>query len=360
MNDKNTKLIKKIQKLKRKTRNREIRIKLELFILGLRLKNVSEACRRRGFGRTFYHKWWRKLKRSNFNLASLQEHSRRPKKSPNKTTIYWENKMHNLKNKGYGSLMIKAILKRQNDVDFSSSTINHIITGRKKDRAKTKKSKLNTRTRRYELFVPGERLQMDVKYVPKLINGQRVFAYVVVDECTRWRFVRVMPELNSHMTIEFLNSLMEEVPFPIQCIQTDNGHEFTNKYLGGNGVHLMDEWCYEQNIVHKLIPPGAKELNGKVERSHRIDEQYFYWRASCSSIYKLNEEFEEWIHFYNTEKPHQSLIWLTPKEKLAERLKNLPFECYKEATELARLDFLMKAPNRFWKLYGTYVVKLAA
>lgn len=360
MNKESTKLIKKVQKIKRKTRDRDIRIKLELFILAIKLGNVTEACHRRGFGRTFYYKWWSRFKRSNYQLKSLKERSRKPKKSPAKTSRYWELKMLDLKSKGYGSLMIKALLKRQNNVDFAASTINHILNGREKDRVKTKKTKLNPRTRRYELFVPGERLQLDVKYVPRLINGKRCFAYVAIDECTRWRFGKIMPELNAEMTLEFLDALMEAVPFPIKCIQTDNGQEFTKKYFGGGDDHLMNLWCKREGIEHKLIPPGAKELNGKVERSHRIDEQYFYWRASYSSLGALEEQYKEWINFYNTERPHLSLEWMTPKEKLAERLKNLPFEFFNGETEITRLEFLMKAPMMFWKLYGSYDVKLAA
>lgn len=360
MRTENTKLIGKIQKLKRKTRDRDIRIKLELFILALKLNNVSEACRRRGFGRTFYHKWWKRFVKSKFKLSSLKEKSRKPKKSPNKTSPYWENKMFELKAKGYGSNMIKAVLKRQNNIDFAASTINHILNNRTKNRVKTKKTKLNPRTRRYELFVPGERIQLDVKYVPKLIDGKRCYAYVAIDECTRWRFGKIMPELNSKMTVDFLDELFETIPFPIQCIQTDNGQEFTKKHFGGSGEHLMDLWCIEKNIEHKLIPPGAKELNGKVERSHRIDEQYFYWRAKYSSISVLNEQYNDWMSFYNTERPHQSLGWMTPKEKLAERLKMLPFEKFVGKIELARVEFLMQTPIKYWKLYGTYNVKLAA
>ena len=359
MNKDSKKIIKKIQSLKRKTRDRDIRVKLELFVLALKLDNASEATRRRGFGRTFYHKWWGRFVKSGYKLKALKEKTRRPKKSPNKTTYYWEDQIKSLALLGYGAPLIRAILKRKKNVSFSCSTINHILNARKKPK-KVNRKKLNSRSRRYELFVPGERIQLDVKYVPKLIDGQRVYAYVAIDECTRWRFVKVMPELNARMTVEFLNEFLINCPFPIDCIQTDNGHEFTNKYLGGTGVHLMDEWCEKYEIMHKLIPPGAKELNGKVERSHRIDEQFFYWRASYSSLGHLNSEFKDWIKFYNEERPHQSLKWGTPREKLEERLMNLSFEKYSEQREVARLKFLMRAPRLFWNIYGSYNVKLAA
>ena len=81
---------KKLKELKRKTRDRNIKIKINLFLLAIRLKNVREACERRGFSRTFYYKWWNRLKKSNFKLEALDEKSRRPKRSPNKIKRCYE------------------------------------------------------------------------------------------------------------------------------------------------------------------------------------------------------------------------------------------------------------------------------
>src|SRR5579864_8025768 len=79
----------------------------------------------------------------------------------------------------------------------------------------------------------------------------------------------------------FLEMAMRVCPFPMACIQTDNGQEFTYRLnpIAQHIEHPVDIWCKEKNIRHRLIPPGVKELNGKVERSHRIDMQYFYWKA---------------------------------------------------------------------------------
>ena len=78
----------------------------------------------------------------------------------------------------------------------------------------------------------------------------------------------------------------------------------------------MDVWCEENGIRHQLIPPGEKELNGKVERSHRIDEQYFYWKADYRSLRQFNLSLVRWLRQYNEERPHGGLDYQTPKEKL--------------------------------------------
>ena len=77
-----------------------------------------------------------------------------------------------------------------------------------------------------------------------------------------------------------------------------------------------------------LIPVGVKEHNGKVERSHRIDEQYFYWKAPTDSIENFNKELEKWIFKYNNQRPHGGINYQTPLEKLNERWNFLTVFCF--------------------------------
>ena len=232
MKHSSTKLIKKIQKLKRKTRDRNIRIKLELFILALKLNNISEACARRGMGRTFFYKWWRRFKKSGFKLTALNEKSRRPRKSPRKLNRNREIEILELRAQGNGCRMIKGILERKNK-GLSTSTINHIINRRKKPE-KLKNKKLNPHRRRYELPIPGQRLQIDVKYFPHKVRARKAYVYVAVDECTRWRYAKAYDTINGLLTVEFMQEVLENAPIPIFGVQTDNGQEFTYRFLSEN------------------------------------------------------------------------------------------------------------------------------
>ena len=349
MND-NTKMIKKITNIKKKTRNRDLRIKLELFILALKLDNVSEACARRGFGRSFYYKWWGRFKKSSFKLSSLSEKSRRPRKSPFKIKKNKEIEILELHAKGIGSRMIKGILDRENR-GHSTSTINHILNRRKKPN-KEKSRKLKPHRRRYEMPIPGQRLQMDVKYFPGRINGEKAYVYVAVDECTRWRYTKAYSTINGELTRLFMDEVKENSPFPIQCVQTDNGQEFTYRFLSTEKIHPLDRWCEENGVRHQCIPPGVKELNGKVERSHRIDEQYFYWRANRQSLKGLNVSMRLWIDYYNNERPHGGLNYMTPKEKIIERMESLKKEKVEDKLIFARNRYLKDAPVMYLKVYS--------
>ena len=349
MKHSSTKLIKKIQKLKRKTRDRNIRIKLELFILALKLNNISEACARRGMGRTFFYKWWRRFKKSGFKLTALNEKSRRPRKSPRKLNRNREIEILELRAQGNGCRMIKGILERKNK-GLSTSTINHIINDRKKPE-KLKNKKLNPHRRRYELPIPGQRLQIDVKYFPHKVRARKAYVYVAVDECTRWRYAKAYDTINGLLTVEFMQEVLENAPIPIFGVQTDNGQEFTYRFLSENKKHPLDIWCEDHAIEHRCIPPGVKELNGKVERSHRIDEQYFYWRAPRESLDGLNRALKEWINYYNEPKPHGGLEYQTPLEKIKERMSKLKYEKVEDKLQFIKNRYLMEAPAKFMRIY---------
>ena len=336
---------KKLSEQLRYCRDRDVRVKAELILCALKLRNVVLACARLGFSTSFYYKWWSRLVAENFGLRALHEKSRKPKSSPKKIDGYMETRIGFYHRKGYGADMIKEFLRRENLKAVSRSTINHVLNHRlpavKKRRFKLKKHRL-----RYELAIPGQRLQVDVKYSPMLVGGKTVYVYVAVDECTRWRFAFAYDELNAHWTIDFLDRLAKACPFPIWTIQTDNGPEFTYSLMGnGTGVHPMDKWCEQKNIRRRLIPPGVKELNGKVERSHRIDADYFYGQAPTATIALFNRALTQWISFYNVQRPHGGLGYQTPTEKLKERISALQTEVVPETLEPVRQRFLKDGPK---------------
>ncbi len=325
----------------KKCRDKDVRVKVELLLSGLKLGNVRLACERMGFGKSFFYKWWNRLVEGKFKIKALSEKTRKPKHSPARLRPTIEQRIRYYRKKGFGAEMIQQYLLREGFQRVSTSVIHHVIC-RRKPAVKVKKVKLKKHRKRYELPVPGQRLQIDVKYSPMPVAGATVFIYVAVDECTRWRFAYAYPAVNEHWTSDFLDKLKLAVPFPIQGVQTDNGHEFTFKLLGfgSHRTHLMETWCMKYNIPHRLIPPGVKELNGKVERSHRIDADYFYGSAPTASLALFNRALERWIRRYNVERPHGGIGYLTPVEKLRERITTLNNIKLEDEREKNRIRFI--------------------
>ena len=103
-----------------------------------------------------------------------------------------------------------------------------------------------------------------------------------------------------------------------QTIQTDNGVEFTH-FRETDRIHPFDLYCQEKGIVHKLIRPRTPRHNGKVERSHRNDNERFYAHLSFYSYEDLILQMKRYLYKSNR-LPMQTLQWLTPMEKRAQLL----------------------------------------
>ena len=130
---------------------------------------------------------------------------------------------------------------------------------------------------------PGQRVQIDVKVVPRACcpNGQRLFQYTAIDEFTRLRYLAAYEEQNTYSSADFLkkaSAFFKRNGFTIECVQTDNGFEFTNRFAQSNRelITLFERTAVELGIRHKLIRPYTPRHNGKVERSHREDQRRFY------------------------------------------------------------------------------------
>lgn len=348
----------------RRTRDRGVRVKVELILLAARLGSVSEACGRRGFSRKFFYKWWGRLRRARYQIWALEERSRRPHGNPKRISGEREKRIRALHRAGAGARVIAGYLKRE-QTPVGATTICHVLNGRKRVHRK-RQEKLKAHRRRYELYVPGQRLQVDVKYVPEFVGGKRIYNYVAVDECTRWRFARGFDSLDGGTTARFLEALKRAAPFPIHCLQTDNGFEFTYRLMAQfetakMRIHPMQQWCAENRIRHRCIPPGEKELNGKVERSHRIDEQYFYWKAPMDTLENFNAALSRWMHDYVHKRPHGGVGFLTPWEKLEERIQTLPnFAFLDKDIDALRIKFLEGLPTRVGSKEDRQIHKLLA
>jgi transposase InsO family protein len=73
-------------------------------------------------------------------------------------------------------------------------------------------------------------------------------------------------------------------------------------------------------IRHVYIRRGTPQLSGKVERSHRSDEQEFYQLLSYKGDVDLETKLEEWERRYNFGRPHSAFDGKTPYEALRDKL----------------------------------------
>ena len=154
---------------------------------------------------------------------------------------------------------------------------------------------------------------MDVKFLPKLAQEQkRHYQFTAIDDCTRYRILQIYSHNSIKSVVDFVEELRKKLHFAIQEIQTDNGSEFATPFTW----HLND-----LGITHRRIYPGCPNQNGKVERSHRTDEEEFYRKYQFADARELEDRVNEWEKEYSFDRPHMALKGLTPAEKLHKILK---------------------------------------
>ena len=168
------------------------------------------------------------------------------------------------------------------------------------------------RWQRYEKPQPGHRLQLDVKFLERIPGTRRrLYQFTAIDDCTRIRVLKVYDACNQRTAIQFIDEVLRRLPFRVHVVQTDNGAEFQSQF----------HWHLEtQDIRHVYIRPRTPHLNGKVERSHRVDDQEFYQLLDqdgiTDDIHLFNEKLREWEDYYNYHRPHGALGGQTPYERL--------------------------------------------
>ena len=135
---------------------------------------------------------------------------------------------------------------------------------------------------------PGQKVQVDVKFVPSecAVDGRKYYQFTAVDECTRWTLREMYDEHSTYSAHQFLLLLINTAPFPIKRIQTDNGTEFTKALISNdpNDKSLFEQSLEDMDIEYQRIKIATPRHNGKVERQHRIDQMRFYDRLRFFSL----------------------------------------------------------------------------
>lgn len=162
----------------------------------------------------------------------------------------------------------------------------------------------------------GKKWQMDVKYVPKACNvaqNEQHYQYTMIEEADRVRFIWPYREQSGYSTTDFVQRAIAFFGYKPEIIQTDNGGEFTN-FRKAKHAHRFDVFCQRNGIQHKLIRPRTPWHNGKVERSHRNDQERFYNHLKYYSFDDLLAQMKIYLMRSNRI-PMACLGWQSPIQK---------------------------------------------
>ena len=284
-------------------------------------KDISYVCRKYKISKASLMRWNKKY---DGTKASLEDKSHKPHSShPNahtKEEITWIENYHR-RNPNISICELFGKLVSEKDYQRHPGSLYRVFIrlGYRKqpEKMKEKRRKLKPYDTPKDM---GLKWQMDVKYVPKRCysgrNGQQFYQYTVIDEATRERFIYAYLEQSSYSTIDFVKRAIKYFGYIPQIIQTDNGSEFTH-FVKTDRVHPLDVLCKALNIVHKLIRPRTPRHNGKVERSHRNDQERFYNYIRFYSFEDLQKQMAAYLKRSNNI-PMSVLNWRTPLQKRQE------------------------------------------
>ena len=291
-------------------------------------KGKTYASRMYGVSLSSVKRWCRRYDGS---WQSLKEKSHRPNSHPRQHTAREEEMIREAVRQSYFRYGWEGAYMAAKKGGYSRSYSGFIYAAKRLGLCGGKQEKPNTRKsdRRYpEILVPGEKVQVDVKEVPYNClkgaarrDGKHLYQWTAIDECTRIRFVYGFEEHTPENSVKFFKMLQKVFPFKIQTIQTDNGTEFTYKYISDTELCPFDIALKNASVQHKLIPPRTPWHNGKVERSHRNDQRYFYNWEKFASVEDLNRKLKDHLRWSNR-KPMRTLGGKSPLDLLREKLSN--------------------------------------
>jgi transposase InsO family protein len=226
-----------------------------------------------------------------------------------------EKVLHLRKTYHLGPMRIVWYLARYHDIKISAAGVSPILKRNGLNRLPRGTRLRKVHTTRYQQQVPGHQIQVDVKFL--IFRGKdgkpiKRYQYTAIDDATRVRALKIYNRHTQANAILFIDYVLKSFPFRIREVRTDNGHEFQAKFHW----HVED-----RGIRHAYIKPRSPQLNGKVERSHRTDQEEFYQLLTYRDDVDLEEKFAHRERFYNLSRPHGAFNGKAAYEALREKLQ---------------------------------------
>ena len=171
----------------------------------------------------------------------------------------------------FGPHKIAMYLKRYHDLEVSPSGIWRILHRLDMSRlpASQRYRRHKDRWKRYEKPLARLTASSSTSSSSRRCPGSRrkFYQYTAIDDCTRLRVLRVYPRCNQATSIRFLDEVLAKLPFRVET------HPDGQRCRVPVGLPLPRPRPRHRSRLH---PSRTPRLNGKVERSHRIDADEFY------------------------------------------------------------------------------------
>jgi transposase InsO family protein len=271
--------------------------------------NVGKACRDLGVARSSFYRWKNAFAAE--GRAGLVRKKPIARSHPRQIPREFVEKILHLRTQyRLGPQRIAWYLERYHGFRTSCSSVYRTLKRNGIGPLPQRVGRRALHTRRYAKQVPGHHIQVDVKFLAlKTQDGRKIrrYQYTAIDDATRVRALKIYSRHNQKSSIDFIDYVVEKFPFRIHTVRTDRGHEWQARFHW----HVEDK-----GIQHVYIKPRSPQLNGKVERSHRSDQEEFYQLLTYTDDVDLSRKLAQWEAFYNHNRPHGAHGGKSPYEAL--------------------------------------------
>ena len=281
---------------------------------------VTKAAIKYKTNRQYIYRWKRRFDGS---IESLRDRSRRPHSHPNQHTSQEIQLIRNMRRRNPHTDLVTFWVKlRQRGYTRSITGLYRFLKKQGMTAQKLPNPKYVAKPYEQMLY-PGQRIQIDVKFIPSVClvgdaEGKKFYQYTAIDEYSRWRYVEAFEEHSTYSSSVFVEHLIRHFPMSIECVQTDNGAEFTKRFTqpGKETLTMFQRTLRHTALCHKLIKPFTPRHNGKVERSHRKDNERFYATHKFYSFEDYSNKLQRYNYRDYNRFPMRPLGWKSPQTVL--------------------------------------------
>jgi transposase InsO family protein len=276
---------------------------------GLSISLVAEKV---GVSRQTLHTWLARYEAS--GLEGLVDRSHRPVSCPHqmeaavlelrRSRPYW----------GPRRLVFELAKRRVSPVPSQSAVYRALVRAGMID--PSLRDRRSRKWKRWERGAPMELWQMDIVGGFPLADGSCAKALTGIDDHSRMCVcARLMARERTRAVCEGLRGALATYGVPEQIL-TDNGKVFTGRFNHPVVEVLFDRICRENGIEHLLTQPRSPTTTGKIERFHRsMRAEFLSNRPAFANLRAAQQALDEWVDYYNTARPHQSLDMATPAQR---------------------------------------------
>ena len=278
--------------------------------------SVSQVAEKVGVSRQTLHSWLARYEAE--GLEGLKDRSHRPRRCPHQMDAQVEAALLELRRSRpyWGPRRLVFELARRGVVAVPSESAAYralVRAGMIDPAARDRRSR---KWKRWERGAPMELWQMDIVGGFPLADGTSAKALTGVDDHSRMCVsARLMARERTRPVCDGLRAALAVFGVPQQLL-TDNGRVFTGKFNHPPVEVLFDAICRENGIEHLLTQPRSPTTTGKIERFHRsLRAEFLSDQKAFTTLKTAQQALDEWVAYYNTERPHQAIGMATPVQR---------------------------------------------